>query len=55
MELLSDWVHIQISLIELQQVEMMEVFLPYVYDGNTDKTLFDKFRDSGYRLLPGKK
>ena len=31
-KLLSDWVDIQISLIKIQQVELLEVFLPYCWD-----------------------
>ena len=31
-KLLSDWVDIQISLIKIQQVELLEVFFPYCWD-----------------------
>ena len=31
-KLLSEWVDIQISLIKIQQVELLEVFLPYCWD-----------------------
>ena len=50
-KLVSDWVDIQISLVELGQVEIMEVLLPYVYDPKSKQTLFERYRDNGYKLL----
>ena len=55
-KLLSDWISIQISLIELDQVELIEVFMPYIiYDNQKNQTLFEKMKDSGYSLLLEKK
>lgn len=31
--LLHDWVAVQLSLIEIQQVDLLQVFLPYVWNG----------------------
>jgi len=42
-KLVSDWVDIQISLVELQQVEFMEVFLPYVYSPADRLTFLSAF------------
>ena len=50
-KLLSDWVDIQISLIKIEQVEMLEVFLPYCWDPSTDKTYFDKLKESKFKAL----
>ena len=50
-KLLSDWVDIQMSLIELGQVEFVEVFLPYIYDATKQQTFFERFREDGYKLL----
>lgn len=50
-KLLSDWVDIQISLIKIQQVELLEVFLPYCWDPATDKTYFDRLRENKFQSL----
>lgn len=50
-KLLSDWVDIQISLIKIQQVELLEVFLPYCWDPSTDKTYFDSLRENKFKEL----
>lgn len=53
-KLVSDWIDIQLSLVELGQVELMEVMLPYVYCPADDTTFFEQIKNSGYKLLPGK-
>ena len=50
-KLLADWVDIQMSLIELDQVEMMEVFMPYLYDHAKDQTFFEKMKSNGFHFL----
>jgi hypothetical protein len=50
-KLQSDWVDIQMSLIELNQVEILQVFLAYVYDPARQQTYFEKMKASGYKLL----
>lgn len=50
-KLVSDWVDIQLSLVELGQVELMEVLLPYVYNPETQKTFFEQIKGNGYKLL----
>lgn len=50
-KILFDWIDIQVSLIELDQAEAIEVFLPYAYDGNQDQTLFDKMKSNNFKLL----
>lgn len=49
--ILSDWVDVQMSLIELDQAELMEVFMPYIYSTNDDQTLFEKMKTSGFKLI----
>ena len=51
LRLLSDWVDVQMSLIELDQVELIEVFMPYIYDYTKNKTLFEKMKDTGFAML----
>lgn len=50
-KILSDWIDIQVSMIQLDQAEAIEVFLPYAYDGRNDRTLFEKMKDNNFKLL----
>jgi hypothetical protein len=50
-KLLADWVDIQMSLIDLDQVEMLEVFLPYAYDAGKKQTFFEKVKEGSIKLL----
>lgn len=49
--LLKEWIHIQITMIQLEQAEASQIFLPYIYDGKTDKTLFEKLKSSNFKQL----
>jgi hypothetical protein len=53
-KLLSDWVDIQMSLIELDQVELLEVFLPYIYDYEKERTFFEGMKSDGFKMLEHK-
>lgn len=48
-KLLHDWVQIQVSMILLNQVEFMEVFLPYAFDGR--QTYFEVLKEKHYKGL----
>jgi len=50
-KLVSDWVDIQMSLIALDQVEFLEVFLPYVYFPAQEKTYFEQLKGSGFLAI----
>jgi hypothetical protein len=50
-KLIADWVDVQMSLIDLQQVELMEVFLPYAYDPIKEQTYFEKVKESQFKML----
>ena len=50
-KILSDWVDIQMSLIELDQAEFLEIFLPYSFNYSTNQTLFEKFKKDGFKQL----
>lgn len=50
-KILSDWIDIQVSLIELDQAEAVEIFLPYVYDGTNNQTLFEKMKENNFKQL----
>lgn len=52
-KIVLDWVDVQLSMIELAQVEFMEVFLPYLYNGVTKQTYFEMLKGDGLqKLLP---
>lgn len=53
-KILSDWVEAQMAMIELAQVDMMEVFLPYILPGAGEKTLYELSKENNFKkLLPG--
>lgn len=55
-KLLYDSVSVQISLIMIDQVEIVEVFLPYYYDPQKDQTLFERLKAGGFKqLMAGEK
>lgn len=53
-KIVSDWVEAQMAMIELAQIEVMEVFMSYIFDG--EQTYFEALKKKGYKgLLPGGK
>lgn len=52
-KLQQDWIEVQVSLIELEQVEALQVFLPYVCCGK--QTYYHQLRDGGFKQLPAAK
>lgn len=48
-KLVQDWVEVQMSLIQMQQAEYRQVFMPYIWDGK--QTLFERVKANGYRAL----
>jgi hypothetical protein len=51
--IVKDWVEVQMSMIQLKQADVLQVFLPYVYDGR--RTYYQALQESGYAgLLPEK-
>jgi len=49
-KIMSDWVDIQLSLIEVDQVEASEVFLPYIFDG--ESTYYEYLKKSNFKGVP---
>lgn len=49
--LVQDWVEVNVSLIKLDQIDAVEAFLPYVYDPQTDRTLFERLKEGGFKQL----
>ena len=50
-KLLADWVDVQITLIQLDQAELLEVFLPYVYDYKKKETFFQRLAKNNFKAL----
>ena len=53
-KILCDWVEIQCSMIHLQQAELAEIFLPYYYNPESNKTLWDQVKEGSVQLLTDK-
>src|SRR5689334_5965918 len=49
-KLMQDWIQVQISLIQMQQADVMQVFLPYVWDG--ERTFYHMLKEGGFKQLP---
>lgn len=52
-KLLSDWIDVNIGLEKIGQVELMEIFLSYVYDVSSKQTYFEKLKERNYKGLIG--
>lgn len=48
-KILLDWVEIQLSMIEMEQAKAIQIFLPYVFDG--EQTFFQRLEGSGFKQL----
>lgn len=49
-KLMQDWIEVQLSLIMLQQAEWIEVFMPYVWDG--ERTFYTRIKEGQFKALP---
>lgn len=50
-KIVHDWVEIQLSMIKLNQADVIEIFLPYVYNPNTNQTFYNQLKDGGFKQL----
>ena len=48
---LHEWVQIQVTMILLEQVEPLQVFLPYHYDEQAGTTFYDRVKSGTVKLL----
>ncbi len=46
-----EWVHLQATMIKLEQIEFMEAFMPYTWSIQQGKTYFELVKDSGFKQL----
>ena len=49
--IIKDWVEAQLAIVEAEQAEMAEVFLPYLQDERTGKTAYQLLFESKFKLL----
>lgn len=54
-KLAQDWVSVQMSMVQLQQAEVAEVFMPYIWDESQHQTLFQSIKAVGFKALPAPK
>ncbi|MFZ2190031.1 MAG: hypothetical protein WAV48_04585 [Candidatus Magasanikiibacteriota bacterium] len=52
-KILYDWVTIQVSMIKLEQAEVIEVFLPYMFNVKEQKTFFEIAKEKNFKGLLG--
>ena len=49
-KLMQDWVEVQLSLVEMRQAEPLEVFLPYIWNGQ--RSFYAHVKEAGFTALP---
>jgi hypothetical protein len=47
----KEWVQLQHTMIKLEQVEFMEVFMPYMYNMSQGKTIFEISKENNHQKL----
>jgi hypothetical protein len=52
-KIMQDWVQVQMSLIKLKQADILQVFLPYIWDGN--QTYYEFLKGNQFKALPAPK
>jgi hypothetical protein len=51
-KLMQDWVEVQLSLIEMQQIEFLQAFFPYITDGH--RTFYQIMKENNFKQLQEK-
>lgn len=50
-KIISDWVEIQITMVRLEQADLIQVFLPYVFNPEKNQTFYDNIKEGGFKQL----
>lgn len=50
-KIVQDWVESQITMVQLQQAELAQVFLPYAYDPVKDQTFYQSIKGANFKAL----
>jgi hypothetical protein len=48
---MKEWVELQATMIKLEQVEFMEVFMPYIYSLQQGKTVYELAKENSFQKL----
>ena len=51
-KLMQDWIEVQLSLVQMEQIDLLQVFLSYVWDGQT--TFYEALKTQHFQALNGK-
>jgi|GEM_PF-2714325 len=49
--IIKDWVHSQLSLVHMNYAEPVEIFLPYIYDMKSNKTVFEQMLEGRLKQM----
>ena len=49
--IIKDWLRAQLAIVEAEQAEMVEVFLPYAQNPATGQTLYKQLEQGGFKML----
>ena len=47
--IIKDWIHSQLSIVQLRLVKVEEVFLPYMFNYNTNKTFYKMLEEKKFK------
>jgi len=50
--IIKDWIDAQMALVDLKQVKITQVFLPYAYDTLNRKTFYEALEENNFKSLP---
>ncbi len=54
-KIISDWIDAQMALVELQQAEMAEIFMPYMWSEKLGQSFYQIAVEKGFNLLEAPK
>ena len=54
-KILADMVDVKFTMIALEHSELLEVFMPFLYDPRRDQSFFEVMRDNGFKQLAAHK
>lgn len=50
-KILSDWLHIQLSMLETKQADKLQLLLPYLQNSNNTKSFYEKLKENKFKGL----